>query len=436
MQKTPWLFVDLDGTLIDTLPSLRSVFFEFGKKAGITLTKDDFTLCNGLSICEVIVYLKEKFYLPDSLEKLENFYHEKLRKVQGKFRPRPYAKTTLKKLRAQGWKCALVTSARKSYAVDFLRRNGMSELFDVLACGDEIRNGKPNPEIYELAKKRAGSGYFIALEDSENGIQAAKDAGCIAIRFEAGNTEGFFSVSSFRDLPKRLDVVDGCPLLIGFPSNFVFQTLADGKPTLPSATLRSVDELWGKAKKQNPSLYDGQVFVIEEERASYTFSGFFSPYRYIHYQLTKKRYLGFIPCGVTGVVCLRGKTVLARRSKQVIGNVGLFEFAPSGTVEKSLGSEIDCKKHVLKELEEELGVPREAVVSLRPVCLVLDLADKVLDVIYWVLLKDSAELRIDNEHTEFFSVSPKRLRELVSKNPDHYTSLVKFIAHRNLWAKQ
>ncbi|MBI1888695.1 MAG: HAD-IA family hydrolase [Candidatus Spechtbacteria bacterium] len=203
MQKTSWLFVDLDGTLIDTLPYLTSVFFEFGKKAGITLTKEDFALCNGPSIREVVMYLKEKFHLPDSVEELENLYHEKLRNIRGKFRPRPYAKAALKKLRAQGWKCALVTSARKSYAVDFLRRNGMSDLFDFLACGDEVQNAKPDPEIYELAKKRAGNGYFIALEDSENGIQAAKNAGCVALRFEAGNTESFFSVSSFRDLCDR-----------------------------------------------------------------------------------------------------------------------------------------------------------------------------------------------------------------------------------------
>ncbi|MBI1888696.1 MAG: NUDIX hydrolase [Candidatus Spechtbacteria bacterium] len=180
--------------------------------------------------------------------------------------------------------------------------------------------------------------------------------------------------------------------------------------------------------------------MIEGERTPYAFSGFFSPYRYVYYQLTKKQCMGFIPCGVTGVVSLRGKIILARRSKQVIGNAGLFEFAPSGTLEKGLEGEekaaVDCEGILLKELKEELGVPQDAVVSSRPLCLALDLADNVLDVIYWVVLKDSVELRIGSEHTECLMISLKELGKLIVQRPNQFTSQVKFIVRRNVWSVQ
>jgi pseudouridine 5'-phosphatase len=54
----------------------------------------------------------------------------------------------------------------------------------VLTC-DDVTHGKPHPEVYELAAARFGltPGEVVVLEDSPNGLRAAKAAGarCVAV---------------------------------------------------------------------------------------------------------------------------------------------------------------------------------------------------------------------------------------------------------------
>jgi len=53
------------------------------------------------------------------------------------------------------------------------------DLFDVIACGDQVRHKKPAPDIYELALDTLGvpADRAVALEDSSNGLRAAVAAG-------------------------------------------------------------------------------------------------------------------------------------------------------------------------------------------------------------------------------------------------------------------
>lgn len=59
-----------------------------------------------------------------------------------------------------------------------------SDVFNVVAAGDDVATKKPAPDVYLLALERLGldAGTCIALEDSSNGVRAAKSAGlrCIA----------------------------------------------------------------------------------------------------------------------------------------------------------------------------------------------------------------------------------------------------------------
>lgn len=55
--------------------------------------------------------------------------------------------------------------------------------FGVLVCADDVKRGKPDPEIYLLAAERLGApaARCLVLEDSSNGIRAAASAGCMTI---------------------------------------------------------------------------------------------------------------------------------------------------------------------------------------------------------------------------------------------------------------
>ncbi|GAB6109945.1 hypothetical protein JCM19376_39010 [Fusibacter bizertensis] len=64
-----------------------------------------------------------------------------------------------------------------------LQSANVDKYFESILCGDEIENSKPNPEIFVKVseKLKCNVQNCVVLEDSENGILAAKNAGMIPI---------------------------------------------------------------------------------------------------------------------------------------------------------------------------------------------------------------------------------------------------------------
>lgn len=92
----------------------------------------------------------------------------------------------LERLRKSGLKMAVATSSRRAIAEEYLINANVLKYFDLLVCGDEVTQGKPHPEIFERAATALNSepGKCLMLEDSENGLRAACDAGGLAVLIE------------------------------------------------------------------------------------------------------------------------------------------------------------------------------------------------------------------------------------------------------------
>lgn len=85
-----------------------------------------------------------------------------------------------------GLRLAVASSSSREWVSGHLARLGLLAHFPVLACGDDVLYTKPDPEVYLLALERLGGiqpEEALALEDSPNGVLAAKRAGlaCIAV---------------------------------------------------------------------------------------------------------------------------------------------------------------------------------------------------------------------------------------------------------------
>lgn len=82
-------------------------------------------------------------------------------------------------LKANDYKIAVATSSNKKTALNHFKRANLSEYFDVIVCGDMIKNSKPAPDIYLKASELLGfmPSECLALEDSPNGIRSAFSAG-------------------------------------------------------------------------------------------------------------------------------------------------------------------------------------------------------------------------------------------------------------------
>jgi HAD superfamily hydrolase (TIGR01509 family) len=101
----------------------------------------------------------------------------------------------------------LATSTTRVIAEATLRGLGVRELFDDLVTGEDVKLGKPAPEIYQLACSRLGlkPQDCLVVEDSDNGTRSAVDAGCRV----AGITTSF---------PRPVLAAAGAHLIVdGFP---------------------------------------------------------------------------------------------------------------------------------------------------------------------------------------------------------------------------
>ena len=87
--------------------------------------------------------------------------------------------------KALGLKVGVASSSTADWVKGHLWRLGILEKFDCLRCRDDVANAKPEPDLYIAVLDCLGAtaSEAIAIEDSPNGVTAAKRAGlrCVAI---------------------------------------------------------------------------------------------------------------------------------------------------------------------------------------------------------------------------------------------------------------
>ncbi len=85
------------------------------------------------------------------------------------------ARDLLELLTRRRLRTALGTSSTSTEASERLRMAQLTHSFEVVACGDEVANTKPAPDLYLLAANRLSlsSSDCLVLEDSHAGVEAA-----------------------------------------------------------------------------------------------------------------------------------------------------------------------------------------------------------------------------------------------------------------------
>lgn len=117
----------------------------------------------------------------------------------------------LEYLKEKGIKAAVASSSFSELATKHLTLGGLFPYFSGACFGDQVKNGKPDPEIYVTAAKQVGSEPYetIVLEDSFNGIRGAFSGGFLPIMVPdtVGPTEEITS-KTLVVCESLLDVID------------------------------------------------------------------------------------------------------------------------------------------------------------------------------------------------------------------------------------
>ena len=173
---------DMDGTVLDTervyYPAWHRAAEETGYRGDIDADLLAFSGRNTAGFYEYYRSVWGDSYDPTEMRAVrERIVAEALEK-EG-IHPRPGVVGALEELRRMGILCALATSSFRSRAEEYLTRAGVREYFDYVQTGDEVREGKPHPEIFLSSAEALGVPIdeCVVAEDSHNGVRAGYASG-------------------------------------------------------------------------------------------------------------------------------------------------------------------------------------------------------------------------------------------------------------------
>lgn len=177
---------DMDGVIIDNTPLHQLVWREFAHSHGLNPSEADIQATNGRRAIDVVLSLFGSIADTQVLQLAAArgaLYRQYLASTD--IQPVSGVKSFLEKLGALGVPRILATSARLDNVTLVLSRLELSRYFEDIVSASDVCNGKPHPEVYLTAAKRAAVNPqdCLVIEDSLPGIQAAKaaDAFCLGM---------------------------------------------------------------------------------------------------------------------------------------------------------------------------------------------------------------------------------------------------------------
>ncbi len=204
---------DMDGVIVNSEP----LYIEVGKKIFLDLdliiSDEEYYSYIGSSLNNMWRDIKEKYQLKGipveqlcdlSIEQIINrlINEENLRLENG-------FSDLIQDLKSNSVKIALATSSPDEIVKIILDKLNINNIFDTVISGDMVTSSKPDPEIFRKAIKRLDllPEECVVIEDSLNGILAAKRSGVFCIRYTKNciNNDGLLSADWMVDDFKKLN---------------------------------------------------------------------------------------------------------------------------------------------------------------------------------------------------------------------------------------
>jgi len=227
---------DLDGVLIQSeelWDDVREAFI--GERGGRYDTEAQRAMM-GMSSLEWSRFIHDELGVPDPPEEISA---EVVRRMQERYRERlpllPGAVEAVERLAAR-WPLGLASSSNRPLIDAVLELAGLARCFGATVSSEEVPRGKPAPDVYLEAARRLAvePALAAAVEDSQNGILAAKAAGMRVIAIPNPH------------FPPSDEALVAADVLLDSPAGLTAEAIeprgrapATARPAAPSATWRS-----------------------------------------------------------------------------------------------------------------------------------------------------------------------------------------------------
>ena len=179
------LIFDFDGTIIDTekadLESWQEIFAEHQVPFDTELFLAN--LGRAVALVDLFDHLESGVGHPVNRGKLRRRKKQLFLDRVAELDLRPGVRHWIGQAGQRGIMLGIASCGSRTWIEMNLHRLGMLEQFDAVIGRDHLKNAKPDPEVYLQALHKLGVGpaEAVAVEDSPNGIAAAKAAGIFTV---------------------------------------------------------------------------------------------------------------------------------------------------------------------------------------------------------------------------------------------------------------
>lgn len=183
MAKKAIIF-DMDGLMVDTEPISRRAWDQVLAPYGREVDDALYRRMLGRRVDQSAQMVLEALELPISLHQLVVQKTAVFEAMRARGVPAMPGLLELQdEIRRRGLPWGVATSSPRRHALDTLQQLGLADACRVVVGGNEVKRGKPAPDIYELAARRIGvsAAACLALEDTATGCRAAVAAGMTAV---------------------------------------------------------------------------------------------------------------------------------------------------------------------------------------------------------------------------------------------------------------
>lgn len=176
MAQVKLLITDFDGTLVDTFEANFLAYQKAFAMFGLELTEQQYRDCFGFRFDDFMSHMGIN----------DNDTKNGIRLAKGDFYPLFFDKlivndpllTLLKTFKKNGGLTAVASTARKENLMNALNFIDAADAFSLILTGEDVKQGKPNPAIYNkvLETLNVLPAEALIFEDSSVGISAANAA--------------------------------------------------------------------------------------------------------------------------------------------------------------------------------------------------------------------------------------------------------------------
>ena len=178
---------DMDGVIVDSEPVHFSIEQQMFKELGIKITFEKHASFVGTSSRNMWEQIANKFALAASPEELTSSEHERYMNFlnENPMIPVKGVVELIESLHADGFKLLIASSSSVQVINRILDKFRIQDYFSGIVSGTELEHSKPHPEIFLKTASLSGSrlDQCLVIEDSENGVIAAKAAGMKCIGY-------------------------------------------------------------------------------------------------------------------------------------------------------------------------------------------------------------------------------------------------------------